>query len=88
MTGDGSAGLVAGVTAVDELIRLIRTNGLAGDLLAKHRADASGRCPVRSSGGNGSGKVLAPCSLFRAAEVALGHAARSFGGGPGAGARG
>jgi hypothetical protein len=53
------------------LTELIRGQGNAVQLLAQHAATADGRCRSCSAGGDGSGKVRAPCNIWLAANAAL-----------------
>lgn len=53
-----------------DLVRFVIKHGSAKKLLKEHAADPSGRCPKCAGGGDSSGRVKAPCSLYLAAEAA------------------
>jgi hypothetical protein len=55
---------------VGELAAWVREYGSAQKLLAQHAPDGEGRCPVCRGGNASSGRVVGPCTLYRAAERA------------------
>jgi hypothetical protein len=59
------------VTADGILVVMLRADAkMRAKLLKEHAADSAGRCPKCLAGGNSSGRVMAPCSLYLAAYKA------------------
>lgn len=59
------------------LVELLAADpGTVSRLLAAHAADPAGRCPLCSSGGDGSGRVVHPCRLYSLAQAARGDGGR------------
>jgi hypothetical protein len=53
-----------------DLVRFILRHDTTKKILREHAADVSGHCPRCPAGASSSGKVIAPCTLFLAAQAA------------------
>lgn len=53
-----------------DLVRFILRHDTTRKILTEHKPGADGRCPKCPSGGDSSGKVKSPCTLYSAALAA------------------